>query len=231
MTEANNPRDEPIIVSKRRAVIRAVRGEFVFAAVLSLYAALALLAHFSAYFELDIEIEHKVQGVQFPGFRTAMESVSILGNGWVPVALVLVTATLMLIARLRIEGAVCLLGVAMGAGVNRFFKALIGRPRPSHPLVLVLHNVAHESFPSGHVVFFVEFFGFLFFLSYVLLRTGALRRVSLVTMGGLIGVIGVSRVYLGAHWPSDVLGAYLAGGLWLMLMIESYRRLKAKQEG
>jgi undecaprenyl-diphosphatase len=43
-------------------------------------------------------------------------------------------------------------------------------------------------------------------------------------------LIGLSRVFQGAHWPSDVVGAYLAGGVWLMLMIEVYRRAKLKQE-
>jgi undecaprenyl-diphosphatase len=67
----------------------------------------------------------------------------------------------------------------------------------------------------------------LFFLSYVLLKPGLLRRGSLIVLALLIALVGISRVYLGAHWPSDVLGAYLAGGVWLMVMIEIYRRVKA----
>ena len=97
-------------------------------------------------------------------------------------------------------------------------------------LVDVTGQFNHESFPSGHVVFYIHFFGFLFFLSYVLLRRGRLRRAALVLTGFLISIIGVSRVYLGAHWPSDVVGAYLAGGLWLMLMIEVYRRLEIRKQ-
>ena len=122
-------------------------------------------------------------------------------------------------------------GTASGWTVNQLWKLFIARPRPSDELVQVLRVHHTQSFPSGHVVFFVEFFGFLFFLAYVLLERGALRRVSLTIFGLLIMLVGVSRVCLGAHWPSDVIGAYLAGGIWLTVMIEVYRRVKAKQSG
>jgi membrane-associated phospholipid phosphatase len=218
-----------IVVSPRRAALRAYRGEVVFGAALVLYAALAGLAHYYAYFGWDLRLELSIQSITLPGFNTLMKLISVLGNGWVPVAAVGIAGLALVFARLRIECLICVIGVASGAGVNGLFKAWISRPRPTEPLVQVAYDVAHESFPSGHVVFFIEFFGFLFFLSYVLLKAGAVRRVALALCGTLIALVGVSRVYLGAHWPSDVVGAYLAGGMWLMLMIEMYRRLKSKQ--
>ena len=219
-----------LVVSPRRAVLRAHRGEIVFGATLVLYAALAAFAHYYAYFGWDVWLELRIQSITLPGFNTLMRLVSLLGNGWVPVAAVSVVALALMLARLRIEGLICAIGVSSGAGLNRLFKALISRPRPTEPLVQVVYDVAHESFPSGHVVFFIEFFGFLFFLSFVLLKAGVIRRSGLALCGTLIALVGLSRVYLGAHWPSDVLGAYLAGGMWLMLMIEVYRRLKSKQQ-
>ena len=218
-----------IVVSPRRAALRAYRGEIVFAAALVLYAGLAGFAHYNAYFGWDLQLERSVQSITLPGFDALMRITSTLGNGWVPIAAVSVATLTLLFARLRIEGLTCVIGVASGAGVNRLFKAWISRPRPTNILVNVAYDVAHESFPSGHVVFFIEFFGFLLFLSYVLLKPGVVRRITLAVFGTLIALVGVSRVYLGAHWPSDVVGAYLAGGLWLMLMIEVYRRLKSRE--
>jgi membrane-associated phospholipid phosphatase len=216
-------------VTPWRAVVRARWAEIVFISGLSIYAVLALLAHRYAYFDWDVSIATRTQSVNLPGFSTLMIWVSLLGSGWVPSALVGGASLAMILARFRLEGTVCMIGVALGAGMNRLLKEIIGRPRPVDTLVNVIIPYNHESFPSGHVAFFVEYFGFLFFLAYVLLRRGRLRRGSLILLGLLMVLVGVSRVYMGAHWPSDVIGAYLAGGVWLMLMIETYRRLKARQ--
>ncbi|HYP29846.1 MAG TPA: phosphatase PAP2 family protein [Blastocatellia bacterium] len=217
---------EALTVSPRRAVRRARGAEVVFGAFLCFYIVLAVLAHRYAYFEWDLSAALRIQSITFPLFKTLMLWVSVLGNGWVPFVLVTGTGFALAAARFRTEAAVCMVGVAAGALINRLLKMLSDRPRPDESLVQIFATVKHESFPSGHVVLFVEFFGLLFFFSYVLLKRGPLRRLALFTTGALIVLIGVSRVYLGAHWPSDVAGAYLAGGVWLMVMIEVYRRMK-----
>jgi undecaprenyl-diphosphatase len=215
-------------VSPRRALVRAYRAEIVLTLALGAYAGMAVLAHRYAYFEWDLHLARSIQSITLPGFKLLMAGVSELGNGWKAFAVVIAAGVALIAARFRTEGIVCMAGVGAGSLISRLLKAVSGRPRPLSTLVAVTGQFNHESFPSGHVVFFIEFFGFLFFLSYVLIRRGRLRRVSLLLTGFLISVIGVSRVYQGAHWPSDIVGAYLAGGLWLMLMIEVYRRLKAR---
>ncbi len=224
LTSGENAAGTEITVSPRRAVRRAKWAEIVFGAGLVVYAVMAVLAHRYEHFGWDIETRNFIQAITIPGFGKLMTWISVLGNGWVPVTLTGGFGLAFISARFRIEGLICILGVGLGSAMNRLLKALTDRPRPPSE---ILFN--HESFPSGHVVFFIEFFGLLFFLSYVLLRRGRLRRAALAVLAALVLLIGVSRVYLNAHWPSDVVGAYLAGGLWLMLMIEIYRRLKARQ--
>lgn len=220
---------DSLTVSPRRAVKRARWARAFFAVALCLYIVLAVLAYRFAYFGWDLSIALSIQSIKFPGFETLMIWVSALGSGWLPFALVTLTGFALAAAGFKIEGIVCLVGVASGALINRLLKVLSGRPRPNESLVQIFATVKHESFPSGHVVFFIEYFGLLFFLAYVLLRRGPLRRLALLLTGLLIALVGVSRVYLGAHWPSDVMGAYLAGGIWLMVMIEVYRRLKRSE--
>jgi undecaprenyl-diphosphatase len=92
-----------------------------------------------------------------------------------------------------------------GAGfVSAYTKVLIERPRPSGEGVRVLSQLLDFSYPSGHVVGYVSLYGFLFFLTYVLWRRSAVRTLALGLLGGLVLLIGPSRVYLGHHWASDV---------------------------
>lgn len=228
MAEADAKSAE-VTVSSRRAAIRARWAELVFIAVLALYSILAVLANRYAYFSWDLSLARAIQSITLPGFHALMASVSWIGSGVFPWLAVIATGAALIKAKLKIEGIVCMVGIGVGYAMNHFFKWLIARPRPSSTLVEVMTQARFDSFPSGHVTFFIEYFGFLFFLAYVLLKPGPLRRVLITVTAILIALVGVSRVYLGAHWPSDVIGAYLAGGAWLLLMIEVYRRRKTKQ--
>jgi len=70
-------------------------------------------------------------------------------------------------------------------------------------------------------------YGFLFYLVYTLMRPSVFRSALLAVFGALISLVGLSRVYLGAHWTSDVLGGYCLGLVWLLLMVHLYLRLKS----
>lgn len=219
---------QEITVSPLRAAFRARRLEIILGLGLCLYAALAALAYRYAYFSWDLRVARRIQSIDIPGFETFMIWTSVPGNGWAAWAIVIVTATTLALVRFKLEGVICLTSAGVGALIDRIMKAVIARPRPDQAVVQVLGEFKHESFPSGHVFFYVSFFGFLFFLCFVLLKPNPLRRILLVILAAPVVLIGLSRVYMGAHWPSDIVGAYLAGGVWLLLMIELYRRLKAK---
>ena len=223
------PGETELTVSRRRAVARARWAAIVFVIALCLYGGLAVLARRYAYFDWDVKVNHAIRAVQVPGFAPLMVALSWLGSGLMPTILVVGAGVALYVARFRLEGTLCMIGVSLGAVMNSLTKLIVARPRPDASLIEVMRHYEHNSFPSGHVEFFVTFFGFLLFLGYVLLKRGWLRRAVVIVCGLLIALIGVSRVYLGAHWPSDTVGAYLAGGLWLMLMIEIYRRLKKRQ--
>jgi undecaprenyl-diphosphatase len=214
---------------RRRAVLRLWRAETAYGAALAAFAVLALFAYFNAYFGWDLRVARAVQSLDAPFFAGFMRDVSRIGSGLVPWVLTSVVALLFLAFGRRSEMAGLILSAGVGQAVNRLFKVLIARPRPAADLVQVHGTLNSESFPSGHVSFYVGFFGFLFFVAYALLERGTwYRRVALTVAALPIALVGLSRVYLGAHWPSDTLGAYLLSGLWLAFCLHLYRRWKAR---
>ena len=87
----------------------------------------------------------------------------------------------------------------------------------------VINQLKDYSFPSGHVLFFTTFFGFMLFLAYTLLKHSWWRTGLLILLVGMIALIGPSRIYVGQHWASDVIAAYLLGSVWLALSVVIYR--------
>jgi membrane-associated phospholipid phosphatase len=129
---------------------------------------------------------------------------------------------------LKWEAVVCLATLILSTALGLGIKVLVDRPRPSANVVNVISQLKDYSFPSGHVLYFTTFFGFLLFLGYTLLKPSWGRTLLLVILGSLVALIGLSRIYEGQHWASDVLAAYLLGSVWLGLSILIYRWRKPR---
>jgi membrane-associated phospholipid phosphatase len=150
------------------------------------------------------------------GFATDVLSVvTQLGGARVLVPLTLV-AVLVLVLRRRVAHAV-LMGAALvgGEALNMGLKAAFERPRPhfSDPLA----TAGGFSFPSGHAMVSLTVYGALAFVIATSVKSRRARVLVFVSALGLVLAIGLSRVYLGVHYPSDVLAGYSAGLAWLML--------------
>ncbi len=185
---------------------------------------LGSFAHQYSYFQWDIPLAHWIQAIIFPGFHELMLATSWMGTGGTSWWITIIVGGGLLVSKRVPAGVVVLLGVGAGALVNRILKTAIGRPRPTDELIEVLIEYPNLSFPSGHVVFFVQFFGFLLYLVARQKSPGWQRSATMFLVAWPITLVGVSRVYLGAHWPSDVLAGYLVGGIALFLMAVNYER-------
>lgn len=159
-----------------------------------------------------------------------MWGVSQLGRPLAAAGLITLAAAVLAWRRRWLEAAFVLATVT-GPGLSYLLKAATRRPRPKPGVGDdFLGSLDRYSFPSGHVVFFEVFFGFIAYLAYVGL--GGVLRWMMVALGSLlIMLVGPSRVFLDAHWASDVAGGYLIGGLWLMLMVATYRRARRAVRG
>jgi membrane-associated phospholipid phosphatase len=195
---------------------------YVIAATIA-FGVLFFLARSIIYFPIDLRITLGVQTLRAGWFDVLMRLVSTLGYSPQVFFLIAFTSLALFLIGLRWEAVVTLIAAAGISVLGTVVKIVVERPRPSPDLIHVFQQLNDFSFPSGHVLFYTSFFGFLFFLFYTLLKYSWPRTLALVVLGGLVALIGLSRVYLGEHWASDVLGAYLLGSLWLVSTIYVYQ--------
>lgn len=197
--------------------------QFMLVATTGAFALLTFLVKTTPSFPIDLAITQSIQSIDFPLFDELM--IVISWPGFLPQALLLPAAILITfyVLGLHWETVVGCIAALLPTLINLLLKEIIQRPRPTIDLVDVFRILNSYSFPSGHVMFYVGFFGFLGFLSFTLMKRSWRRTVLLTILGVFILLVGVSRINLGQHWASDVLGAYLLGGLLLAGMIQFYR--------
>ena len=215
-----------ITVAPRKAIYRGKRFLVIYGALTGGAGILAVLARRYRYFPADVGITHILQRPNDAIYNALMHAVSELGWRWVSVGARASASTLMWAAGFRMEG-LFTLSTWSGDMLTGLIKAGVIRPRPTRDLVRVVSDLGEASFPSGHVVHYVTFYGFLFYLVFIHLKKRWFRTALLTLLAGVIMLVGPSRIYMGHHWPSDVAGAYLVGTLWLGVIIIAYLETKA----
>ena len=191
-----------------------------------------LLSYAAAKFPvlpLDLKTYEELKEQANPLFDRLMTWVSDLGEVAIAMALTAIAMVTFAVRRHWIE-AVFMLATTSSVLLAFVLKELIHRTRP-FPLnqnatginaTGIIQSINEYSYPSGHVLFFVVFFGFFAYLAWIHFA-GRTRAIVIAICGLLILLIGPSRVFLGAHWASDVLGSYIIGTIWLFLLILAYQ--------
>lgn len=194
-------------------------------------------------YPVDLSTTEAVQHANTPTSILDVLNFPSLLNNPIPsaVALIIWVVGLLLIgliAKLRRSAAVLwvlsavflAIAVMSSTGLNVLFDEIVGRPRPNphtEPIHLYTTLVPFPTFPSGHTEHDIVYYGFLLYLSF----TKPVREwryhwwllpFQLYAVYDIIA-IGYSRIYLGDHWLTDVLGGYLEGAVYLFLFIFLYR--------
>lgn len=187
-----------------------------------------LAAYVKAYGPSSIMVNdaiyHLFRGIHTPALDTFMINVTLLGQKQVIMPVVIVIFALFLIFKhWRAAFHALALGI-IAAGSVYVLKNILKSPRPWG----IFHNPETYSMPSGHTALATTVFMGLAFLIARSVRPSFRLPIYLIGIA-LSLIVGVSRLYLGAHWFTDVLGSWLLGSAVLMLVILSYERQSEEQ--
>ena len=183
----------------------------------------------------------------FPGDEAALVAFQGLRTGWLdaaaivitrsadpPVAFAVVTGVVAMLSLRRQWTAAAMLAFTLAPTLCHYLlKELAARPRPEYAIMGL--DADSFSFPSGHAVFAAYFGGCLVYLAGGLIARIPLSRPFAKGVGGIcwsiqillavwVLAVGASRVYLGVHWPSDIVGGFMLGGLALLIAISLKRQ-------
>lgn len=165
----------------------------------------------------DLRIINFLQIFRAPSFDNAMFFITYLGELQI-VFMELAVAGIILAFLKRWHYLIALIVSVVGGELFIWFiKNIIERPRPQ--LLNALAMETSFSFPSGHSFLAVSFYGLLGYFLFQTTKNKLFKILSIFLCAIIILAIGFSRIYLGVHWPSDVLAGYASAMAWLIIVI------------
>lgn len=194
--------------------------EMVVGAVVSVSAFLLFLEFAEEVLEpggisLDVIISHFIYALRSPLVTEIMRGFSFLGGEFIFFISLCIWLGLMLRGYKR-EGIVFAVAIGGGQILNYVIKAILQVPRPTiDPIALA----NFYSFPSGHAMNSFIFFASITYLVFHFTRKKRLSVLCAIVSGILVALIGFSRVYLGVHYPSDIIAGFVAGFWWFITVI------------
>ena len=176
--------------------------------------AIALEVHHLHRF--DLFIINWVQSFISVKLTSVMEMFTFLGSAQGVISVAIMTLTIMLINKKWWESVFFVIAVAGSTLFNALLKWIFHRARPTiHPII----TETGYSFPSGHSMSSIVVYGMIMFFLILFLKNGLAKFLAVLVLSFLILMIGVSRIYLGVHYPSDVIAGFSAGGAWLLVCL------------
>ena len=135
--------------------------------------------------------------------------------------LVVLTITLFILIKNKKIGVSIFSNLVIITALNQLLKRILQRPRPTEYRIIEENGY---SFPSGHSMVSMAFYGYLIYLIYKYVKNKYVKWISIVLLSILICSIGVSRIYLGVHYTSDVLGGFFISISYLIIYISAVNK-------
>lgn len=171
----------------------------------------------------DLRFENMLLDIRTSFLIKVFNVITLLGNALVVMGIAGIVGIILLFSRHYRAYAVGLAVTLIGAAATDYgMKEVMERARPDGLIPSIIET--SFSFPSGHATAAMALYGFAAYILCVLFPARKLFVVATAVL--VIGIIGFSRLYLGLHFPSDVIAGYILGGLWLLIGIECVRRTR-----
>lgn len=134
-----------------------------------------------------------------------------------PIILILLSLVILLICKDKKMGLIIIINLLVSILLNIIFKGIIQRDRPLEDFLI---TESGYSFPSGHSMVSMAYYGLIIYFIYKKIKDKRVRNVLMILIGLLILEIGFSRIYLGVHFASDVIGGFLISIIYLVCVIK-----------
>ena len=183
---------------------------------MTIYAADTFAAVSLPYLPFDIPIERFIQSISWGPLVQVFAALD-----WIEGTRqqLLGVAGILLVAAVNWRAAPLMIVAALSGGIYTLTAVFIDRPRPSADLVHVIRHTGASSYPSGHVAFF-SWFLILLILCVAVGRLPKAIVAGLWVIAGLVLLaVCVGRIYMGEHWPSDIVGGLALGLGWTSLAL------------
>lgn len=165
----------------------------------------------------DNSVTDYVTSFRTPGLNSFFQFVTDLGDVYAYLVATTLAALFFFFKLKNKKFILQLLGVLiLSALANIGLKRAFDRARPTIEHLVVVETL---SYPSGHAMSAMAFYGFLIYLVFKIKMQRWLRILLTIVFAALIFLIGLSRIYLGVHFPSDVLGGFIAGLIWVAFCV------------
>ena len=139
--------------------------------------------------------------------------------------LIVLTITLFILIKNKKIGVSIFSNLVIITALNQLLKRILQRPRPTEYRII---EETGYSFPSGHSMVSMAFYGYLIYLIYKYVKNKYIKWISITLLSILICSIGISRIYLGVHYTSDVLGGFLVSISYLVIYISATNKFERK---
>ena len=206
----------------RLARIREYRALPFVATLAAGFFALSLAAHLPALLQFDRAVTHGIQTVRNPFFDRLAVAFTFLGNTTTLIAIGACVILAFWASAKPKTGLLCA-AILLALPLNMLIKELVGRPRPTGDFADILLPAVGLSYPSGHAMASVAFYGFLGLLSWIHIQRRTVRNFMAMAFALVAVSVSLSRIYVGAHWFSDVMGGTTAGILLIFAFELIYR--------